>query len=635
MRFISLLCVLLCLPLQAQIVLTPVPTNPHLPASEPFHHKAGSSFLQLPFVDDFSNYEGYPTPLLWENNQAYVNKQYPVYPPTVGVATLDALDACGYPYAHASTSSFHADTLTSLPIRLDSLQGSHPYKLSPNDSLYFSFYYQPGGGYGKEWERIGSAPGKHDSLILDFYDALSDTWHTVWHTGGFPLDTLYARDSLFFKYVHIPILDIRFFQKGFRFRFRNIATLPNTTSPYFRNDGGQWHIDYVVLDRNRSYDKHSQKDIAFVQPAPTLLKTFQAMPARQFKASDMVSHLSIPLTNLHDEALSSQYKYRILTESGAVLHSYDGGVENIAPFMHHHSYQTSPNHAAPPVNYIFPVSANTPVAFKVQHLFQQGVSPDRRPQNDTIEFFQHFDNYFAYDDGSSENGFGIVPINNGRVAISYTLQVPDTLTAVDIYFNATTESDADNLFTIVIYSALNGLPHEELFQSEALSPIHDSVRNKFHRYVLPTGVLLPAEDFFVAIKQLTPAFMNLGFDRNNNASDKIFYNTSGIWENTFLRGAVMLRPCFGRAATVSQPKVEKPAKFSLYPNPSKGILRIVSPFPTYGYRIALRNIHGQELLNIPFQNELDLSRFPKGIYLLNLYHPISGAQHNHKLILIP
>ena len=85
-------------------------------------------------------------------------------PPSIGVVTLDALDENGLIYTHAETQPFGADTLTSNPIKLDC------YNIS--DSLYFSFYYQPGGASRSyppvEWERIGDHPETDDSLVLEF-----------------------------------------------------------------------------------------------------------------------------------------------------------------------------------------------------------------------------------------------------------------------------------------------------------------------------------------------------------------------------------------------------------------------------------------------------------------------------------
>ena len=68
---------------------------------------------ELPFFDDFAEYEGLPDPKRWLTNQAYVNKDYAPEAPTIGVATLDALDAYGNLYPHASSNLFSADTLAS------------------------------------------------------------------------------------------------------------------------------------------------------------------------------------------------------------------------------------------------------------------------------------------------------------------------------------------------------------------------------------------------------------------------------------------------------------------------------------------------------------------------------------------
>ena len=57
--------------------------------------------VKLPFIEDFSTGVGYPNPNYWTDRQAFVNNSYPIYPPSIGVATLDALDENGRIYAHA------------------------------------------------------------------------------------------------------------------------------------------------------------------------------------------------------------------------------------------------------------------------------------------------------------------------------------------------------------------------------------------------------------------------------------------------------------------------------------------------------------------------------------------------------
>ena len=163
-KYILFLLAFICLnALQAQEVLTGLSHNPAIMNQKMVKTKNTTS-VNLPFFDDFSNYTGYPKSDLWADRQVFVNNNFPLYPPTLGVATLDALNENGLIYAHGETQPFGADTLTSNPIRLESMHAS--------DSLYFSFYYQPGGGSRSyppvEWERIGDKPETDDSLVVEF-----------------------------------------------------------------------------------------------------------------------------------------------------------------------------------------------------------------------------------------------------------------------------------------------------------------------------------------------------------------------------------------------------------------------------------------------------------------------------------
>lgn len=282
----------LCLPFlsSGQEFVTGLTRNPVVAkaAKECPRQAKNTEAVRLPFVEDFSRGVGYPDPALWQDRQAFVNASYPIFPPSIGVATLDALDEGGKVYAQASRDAFPADTLTSNPIRLDSNFTWHR-EMRVSDSLYFSFFYQPGGGSRAnppvEWERIGDAPEFGDELILDFgyatgntiflgysyseyilgdgeYYVAGDTidnpfipgtfyifesnafpgetimlpsdslfgpeyvWHEVWSTHGCTLDGWLAENPLqYFKQVLIPITDPQYLRNNFQFRFRNYASL--------------------------------------------------------------------------------------------------------------------------------------------------------------------------------------------------------------------------------------------------------------------------------------------------------------------------------------------------------------------------------------------------------------------------
>ena len=248
----------------------------------------GGESLRLPFVDDFSNYSGYPDDHLWEDRQGFVNTGFAVLPPSIGVVTLDALNEYGQVYPRAARTPFPADTLTSRPIRLDSnfLQ-NRPMLVS--DSLYFSFYYQPAGASRDPdaggWEIVGDAPEHSDKLVLEFGYATGDTvlagfvygeyiieegqyyspgdsienpfipgtyyvfqtdayagevilmpvdsifeeeyvWNEVWSSFGCQVSEWLDENPLeYFKQVMIPITDQQYYRDNFQFRFRNFASL--------------------------------------------------------------------------------------------------------------------------------------------------------------------------------------------------------------------------------------------------------------------------------------------------------------------------------------------------------------------------------------------------------------------------
>ncbi|HJN06643.1 MAG TPA: hypothetical protein QF480_08510, partial [Bacteroidales bacterium] len=115
---------------------------------------------QLPFFDDFSTSNIFPNQSLWDGRSVFVNKDFPYMPVNIGAATFDAIDSTGNIYSTGSIAPFEADRLMTQNIRLDSIFIPVGRKLTPADSVYLSFFYQPQG--------VGDAPQLRDSLILEF-----------------------------------------------------------------------------------------------------------------------------------------------------------------------------------------------------------------------------------------------------------------------------------------------------------------------------------------------------------------------------------------------------------------------------------------------------------------------------------
>ena len=199
--------------------------------------------VSVPFFEDFSKNRVFPSPERWIDRYGFENTDWPVNPVNLGVVTLDAINDSGsmYPDAVPGPQTFIADHLTSRYIRLDSVFTPSPRKLTPADSVYFSFFYQPQGR--------GSAPKTNDSLVLQFlvnpaHDSITptdtihfdDMWRSVWETQGMSLDTFFLNYETYFRQVTIPVTDTSYFKRKFRFRFFNYVSLASNVEPSWQSN---------------------------------------------------------------------------------------------------------------------------------------------------------------------------------------------------------------------------------------------------------------------------------------------------------------------------------------------------------------------------------------------------------------
>ena len=590
----------------------------------------GQNSVMLPFVDDFSSYTGNPKPSLWQNAGALVNTGYAYLPPTTGVVTLDILDADGMIYSHANVYGFAADTLTTVSIRMDSISEPVTKRLAVSDSIWLSFFIQPGGSMGNLWERIGSAPSSKDSIVLQFYKSNQDVWQTVWSRKGSPLDSIYKNDSVYFLQVMIPITDTAYFNRDFRFRFINYGSLDNNPSYSYISNKGQWNIDYVYMDINRRYNTPTTRDIAFVNPAASLLKNFTSIPAKHFTKNYMKDTVYNTIVNLYSSTLNSNYSFNVTQPDGSVVYTYSGGFENIVSYPSTHEFQSAANHVSHHLDFAYNPPQNQFSEYIVTHIVKEGVGQDNIQSNDTVRFVQKFENYISYDDGSAESGIGIEPSKASELAVRYPLLATDTLYAVDIYFNCTYQQSNLQPFYLNIYDAVQEIssykdndgneindtvyvPNEPLYQSERLTPEYDGL-NKYHRYYLDEPLVLPQGEFFVTLKPVKSAYMNIGFDQNNDAVGFMYEKRSNQWSEIFLKGAPMIRPYFGYLSVGIDDTVSGGGEIKIYPNPANDYVYI----DYYGnVEVRLFDQSGRELIRTK-SKMINVSSLQTGIYFLRV-----------------
>ena len=68
--------------------------------------------------------------------------------------------------------------------------------------------------------------------------------------------------------------ELRYLHPGFQFRFVNKATLSGSFD--------HWHLDYVRLAAQRSFDDERIVDMAYVYPESSILQTYTSIPFNRF-----------------------------------------------------------------------------------------------------------------------------------------------------------------------------------------------------------------------------------------------------------------------------------------------------------------------------------------------------------------
>ncbi len=574
----------------AQEVVVPLKANAAYsnPDIKGYQSKKLRAFL--PFIDDFS-YEGpYPDATLWEDKEAYVNNTMTATPVTRGVATLDGLNQYGRPYFSQPFNAGLADSLTSVPLDLST------YTASSN--IYLSFYYQPQG--------LGFAPESTDSLFLYFKNNLNH-WVRVWETRGTTLQG--------FKIVMLPLTDAQYFHNSFQFRFVNIASL--------NSNDDDWNLDYIKLDTNRSDADSIMNDVAFSIDPTSILKTYSSMPYRHFilnQANEKSSTQDVEVQNRYavPNSLDVRLDATEFFSSSAINTQFLPAATIAAKSYLQQSF------ASYPISYSAPTNKSK-VIIRNKYYYPAVNATDRK-QNDTIINDCVFDNYFAYDDGSAEKSYFLLPAINypSKTALKFTLNEPDTIRGLMVHFGPQLPTASGKYFSIVLYKSLGSIGQNDsiILQDDLYQVQYEPSYNGFSSYAFNTPTHLDTGSYYIGITQ--PANFGsdsiyYGLDVNRNTSlQHLSYNVDGTWYSSTVNGSVMLRPIVGQTfipTAVSTLIKNEVTSIDLFPNPVQDILYIKSM--EFFKNCSIYSITGK-LIGIKSiqENELDIHTLQPGVYML-------------------
>lgn len=532
---------------------------------------------------------------IWVDSSAYRNFTHAINPWTLGVVTFDGLDANGYPYAFGSTSSSYNDFLTSKAIDLSGVD--------PIDSLYLTFLVQR--------EGFGDEPEVSDSLVLEFYNSTEDDWDRMWAINGGNVGD--------FKVAHLYVSHANYLTSGFRFRFKNYGGVSGMLD--------EFHLDYVYLRIGGTYNDTLLKDFAFVYPVGSLIDTYTQVPWDHWVNDPTHMNPNVRVTVRNGSNLPENTSDGLLEVShgGVVEGSFDlpgqtlsNGDLNYGPREVYESFHDFTG------GYIF--STTPPVDEKTFDIKATATAPFAHPAiNDTSYTQQVFGNEYAYDDGSAEAGYGITGVQ-ARFAYRFDPYEADTLMGVKIHFVPTIYDLSDKLFMLTVWADNNGQPGTVLYEDDFLSPrtpVYEDGRGVFTEYYLSDSSLsLPDAPFYVGFRQVDADKLNLGFDRNNDNSSKVFFSLNGgvTWSGSSIPGTVMMRPIFSTSGnadlSVDENETIENAWFA-YPNPSTGVVHLQFERPEAYEGAVVRSINGQVIAELSASEfSFDLSNFPQGIYFV-------------------
>ena len=651
----------------------------------------------LPFFDDFSHSDLYPDSMKWTDNNVLVNDGFPLCPPNRNGATFDVLDANGRVYNYAISNAFVAEHLTSARIRLDSIMEPEPRALTPADSVYLSFYYQPQGN--------GNAPEAQDSLVLQFgtttehqeflfldyqnysisdifaemqvdtlfpgdtvwasvgclsgmftiitdtltpatqgsiavpcdsvFSTVTDTtWYHIWSVPGQKLDSFMAHNGgQYFEQVMIPITDLKYFRDDFYFQFYNYASIVNSSLPSDRSNEDNWNIDFVYLNINRTADDIDYPMLTFSGQRPSFFSRYQSIPYRQYRVnpnSAIRESLSIDIANLDDIDHDVNYYYKVDQIGGNQHYTRILDPVTIRPyreagFLNCPEYGESP--ACPYVSELFALNMGyDSVSYQISHYVYDSVA--NPPLVDSMIYRIGMYNYYAYDDGIPELGFGVHP-GGGKFAVRFDLAEYDTIQGVQLLFNHTLNDANNQYFDIVVWKEENGKPGEEIYRLQNQRPRWQEQPYRFSYYKFDRTVTM-ASAFYIGIEQRSDALINIGFDATIDNIQYNFINTNGSWQQSSKHGSLMIRPVVGPSYYIGLDEQESTASLRLYPNPASQVLHLESNFDKG--QISIYDITGHKVYQGEYQHEISLSNLNDGLYFIQII-TAEGLVINQKLII--
>ena len=462
-------------------------------------------------------------------------------------------------------------------------------------------------------------------------------WKHIWNTNNNTGD--------YFEYVYLPISNPAYLQKGFRFRFKNYTSLSNDES-HARNEDF-WNVDMVWLDSKREYSVSNIADVAFVDKIGSVYNSFTALPISHFQNEDITDFkmtVESKFTNFDDVFRKVKFNFSVVkkhSDSSLLFPTYETDIPAYT-LAEERDILSDWN-----VDFIDFMKSDIDVydetTFEFQYYFTDNNNPmySQYRWNDTNRVSLIMNNWYAYDDGLPEAGYGLREAPMGRVAYKFDILEPDTLKAIDMYFNPTLYETAP-IFNLCVWDVnSDGLPGNLLYYMPSEKVEFSQGLYSFVTYKIQNegilngdneGVYIPSS-YFVGWEQPYDVLLNIGLDVSCELQNKLYYNLGFEWVNSSQKGALLMRPIFGKLTSKQAPiNTIQNNEIFIYPTCASDKIYINHDNVPIN-RYSIFDVVGREISTGEIQsNEINVSNIPNGLYTIQISLN-NGAKSYHRCVI--
>ena len=504
--------------------------------------------VTLPFWDDFS--KGIQSSR-WIPKGASYTENIGNKAPSIGMVLFNGVDEAGKSYSLQEKDQGEGDYLSSIPLDLSGIP------VAQQATVYLSFYWQAGGK--------AEVPDSNDRLTLQILTP-GGTWLNIWEKRG---GTTVDRNRFIQETIAIRP---EWQHANFQFRFFSNG---RQSGPF-----DSWLLDYVYLNSKRSSTDLSYPDRALTQKTTVRLGDFGAYPWEllQKNQKGKWSTAKSEFQNLENRFKAMEYSVTLRDSSGVSMLPINSTTPfNPVPNALERRTITSRSFTEIPLP-----AKPTEVIFEMALITGDGLLTEVNG-SDTIRYAQvdfrsndrvsstfAIRDYFAYDQGVADYTAGINQ-RSGQLAVEYTTPEPVFLKGMSIDFSNARQ--VNQVLDLVVWSALDKKP---LYSKEVVIPAKKPGQ-EIHYFPLEEAIPVSGT-FFVGFTQFTTEFLQVGLDKGNDFSGRIFYNVGGGWvQNKEVTGSLLIRPHVSLTGKAGGSN-DATNTLRIYPNPTVNEVQVEGEF---------------------------------------------------------